>query len=121
MVIGAAILGFVGLRLLGAAGKGVTYVIPPQDYDLLAPLIAEGKKEAIDLYVVLASLSGFTGTFQKIGFTGLPLATVALTLIFAWLSFYEDAFLELAKLTLGAFIGSFVQKGTGATKIMPTP
>jgi hypothetical protein len=61
--------------------------------------------------VRLSSLSGFTGAFQKMGLTGLPLATVTLTLIFAGLAIYDkQSFLDLAKLTLGAFIGSFVQK-----------
>jgi hypothetical protein len=117
ILFGAGVfLTLVGMQLIGKAGKGTQTIIPPDDRVLLAPLIAAGKKDSIDLYVTLSSLGGFTGTFQKIGFTGLPLATAILTLIFAGLSFLEDAqppqFLELAKLTLGAFIGSFVQKGT---------
>ena len=64
----------------------------------------------------LSSLSGFTGTFTKLGLTGLPLATVALTLIFAALALLpvglegQKSFFDLTKLTLGAFIGSFVQR-----------
>jgi len=111
MLLGAFFLGFLGIRLLGAAGKGSPEVIPPEDRKLLEPLISAANHDAIREYVILASLAGFTGTFQKVGFSGLPLATVTLTLIFSALSFVEEEFLELAKLTLGAFIGSFVQKG----------
>ncbi|MDJ0783309.1 MAG: hypothetical protein QNJ22_15135 [Desulfosarcinaceae bacterium] len=117
IVIGAIILGALGVKLVGAAGQTVPIIIPPQDYELLAPLIQKGDEKAIGTYVVLSSLSGFTGTFQKIGFAGLPLATALLTIIFAALSFFEKEFLELAKLTLGAFIGSFVQKGQAAPKL----
>lgn len=101
----------IGFRLLRSAGKGTATVIPPEERQLLNPLIRDAKKDAIEQYVVLSSLSGFTGTFQKLGFTGLPLATAGLTLIFSIFAFKDSAFLELAKLTLGAFIGSFVQKG----------
>jgi hypothetical protein len=112
IIFSAIFLTIAGMRLLGKGGKGVLNIIPENDRQLLGPLIQEGKKEAIDQYIRLSALGGFTGTFQKIGFTGLPLATAILTLIFSALSFKEPDFLELAKLTLGAFIGSFVQKGT---------
>ena len=113
---GAIFLSIVGIRLLGAAGKGVPLAIAPEDRELLEPLIKDANKDAIKQYVILSSLSGFTGTFQKIGFSGLPLATVTLTLIFSALTFLKPEFLDLAKLTLGAFIGSFVQKGADAGK-----
>jgi hypothetical protein len=48
----------------------------------LAPLVTEGNQKP-SLYVKLSSLSGFTGTFNKLGLLGLPLATIALPLIFA--------------------------------------
>lgn len=118
--LAAIFLGLVALRLLFGAGRGVPRVIPLEDRPLLEPLIAAANKDAIAQYVILSSLSGFTGTFQKIGFSGLPLATSALTLIFSALSFLDAEFLELAKLTLGAFIGSFVQKGVDAPKLPPT-
>jgi hypothetical protein len=57
-----------------------------------------------------------SGNFTKLGITGLPLTTVLLTLIFSLISLMPiptqrgDNFLDLAKLTLGAFIGSFVQR-----------
>lgn len=116
-VIGAVVLSVVGLRLLGGAGKKTPRVIPTEDRELLQSLVKDANKEAIEQYVILSSLSGFTGTFQKIGFSGLPLATVTLTLIFCALSFVNLEFLEFAKLTLGAFIGSFVQRGSDAPKL----
>jgi hypothetical protein len=101
----------IGYRIITASGAANIQVIPQQDYPLLAPLVAEGKAEAIDQYVRLSTLSGFTGTFTQLGLTGLPLATIFLTLIFAGLTLVDSAnFLDLTKLTLGAFIGSFVQR-----------
>jgi hypothetical protein len=41
------------------------------------------------------------------------LATIGLTIFFSLLSLKSPQFLDLAKLTLGAFIGSFVQKQVG--------
>lgn len=111
VLIGALISGNFGIRLLFGANKGAAEIIPAKDRQLLEPLIQSSNKEAINQYVILSSLTGFTGTFQKIGFSGLPLATVTLTLVFSLLSFFNIEFMELAKLTLGAFIGSFVQKG----------
>ena len=108
--------GYIGYKLVVASGASAENPIPPNDYALLAPLIREGRSESIDQYVRLSSLSGFTGTFTKLGLTGLPLTTVALTLIFAALALLpidadsQRSFFDLTKLTLGAFIGSFVQR-----------
>ena len=117
LLLGALITGHFALRLIFGANPNTAEVIPQKDRTLLEPLIKEANKEAINQYVILSSLSGFTGTFQKIGFSGLPLATVTLTLVFSFLSFFQQEFMELAKLTLGAFIGSFVQKGQDELKI----
>ncbi len=110
ILISGLITAFFGSSLLQASGASSRTVIPDKDYKLLAPLIRDSKETAITQYVRLSSLSGFTGTFTKLGFTGLPLATISLTLVFALLTFFDDKFLDLAKLTLGAFIGSFVQR-----------
>jgi hypothetical protein len=56
----------IGTRLVVAAGASAVNVIPPQDYDLLAPLVTEGKSESIDQYVRLSSLARFTGTFTQL-------------------------------------------------------
>lgn len=76
----------------------------------------KGNSEPIDQYLRLRSLSGFAGNFTKLQITGLPLTTVVLTLIFSFIALFPlsdpklpGQFLDLAKLTLGAFIGSFVQ------------
>ena len=119
-LLGALILGVIGFRLIGRASKGTLTVIPPEDRELLEELIKGEKTQAISQYVVISSLSGLTGSFKKIDFTGLPLVTVILTLIFCGLSFLEKGesdFIELAKLTTGAFIGSFVQKGQDAAEM----
>ena len=108
--------GFIGYKLVVAAGASPENPIPPSNYALLAPLIKEGKAESIDQYVRLSALSGFTGAFTKLGLTGLPLTTVALTLLFATAALLpldtesQKNFFDLTKLTLGAFIGSFVQR-----------
>jgi hypothetical protein len=72
---------FFALRLFGKAGSLTSQVIRPEDRALLEPLLKEPNVEAISQYIRLASLSGSAGTFTYLGFTGLPLATVALTLI----------------------------------------
>ena len=101
-----------GMKLLLRAGRLSNFVIRPEDKDHIWPLIEDEKVNSIDQYIRLASLSSISGTFTKIGFTGLPLATVGLTLIFVVLSLTtgNQDLMELAKLTLGAFIGSFVQR-----------
>jgi amino acid transporter len=102
---------FIGYRLVAATGATTINVIPERDYDLLAPLVSDGKSESIDQYVRLSSLTRFTGTFTQLGLSGLPLATIGLTLFFSIMAIVEPgSFLDLAKLTLGAFIGSFVQR-----------
>lgn len=116
LFITTIVSGYVGYKLVVASGASPENAIPPNHYKLLAPLIQEGRSESIDQYVRLSSLSGFTGAFTKLGLTGLPLTTVALTLIFAVLALLpvdpesQKNFFDLTKLTLGAFIGSFVQR-----------
>ncbi|HEV7317299.1 MAG TPA: hypothetical protein VGO04_01645 [Ensifer sp.] len=114
-VISAAICSMLGIRLLRSSGAVAAHVIAPQDYALLGPAIAAGNSDAIGQFIRLSSLSGATGTFTKVGLTGLPLATIVLTLILAVLGLFNDQFFDLAKLTLGAFLGSFVQRQAEAT------
>jgi hypothetical protein len=110
------ICAFFALRLFSKAGSLTSQVIRTEDRKLLEPLISEPKKEAISEYIRLASLSGFSGTFTKLGFTGLPLATVTLTLILLAIAIFsqdeelQKGVFDMAKLTLGAFLGSFVQR-----------
>jgi hypothetical protein len=106
------LLSIIGLQFFKRASQSTNYVIWPEDRDNMWPLIKDAKIEAVDQYIRLASLSGFSGAFTKVGFTGLPLATVGLTIFFVVLSlaFTNPDLMELGKLTLGAFIGSFVQR-----------
>jgi hypothetical protein len=110
LFLSAGVCAFVGIRLLKSAGAVATQVIPPQDYELLSTSIRDGNDKAIGEYIRLSSLSGTTGTFTKIGLTGLPLATIFLTVLLAVLGIFVPKLLDLAQLTLGAFIGSYVQK-----------
>jgi hypothetical protein len=107
-----AVLVFMGSRMIVSVISIQKEVIPSRDRALLEPLIIAGDEKAIDQYVRLSSLTGATGLATKLGLTGLPLLTVALTLIFAGLELYKPGagFMDLTKLTLGAFIGSFVQR-----------
>lgn len=100
----------IGTRLLTSSGAVTSYVIAPHDYPVLGPAISSGNEAAVSQFIRLSSLSGLTGTFTKIGLTGLPLATIFLTIFLALLGLADPQFFELAKLTLGAFLGSFVQR-----------
>jgi hypothetical protein len=115
--ISAAICVFAGFQLLGAAGAVSTQVIPPKEHDLLANAISQGNEHAITQYIRLSSLSGMTGTFTKVGLTGLPLATIILTVVLAILGIFNPQFFDLAQLTLGAFLGSYVQKQSEVSDI----
>lgn len=116
LFIVAAFCAVVGRSLVTYVPLSSIRTIPEDDFSLVSDAVREGKPEPIDQYVRLRSLTGFAGSFQKLGITGLPLTTVALTLIFSIISVTfergasEQPFLDLAKLTLGAFIGSFVQR-----------
>jgi hypothetical protein len=115
LIFSAIICTVVGIRLLSAAGAVTQHVIPPQDHELLSPAIRDGNDKAISEYIRLSSLSGVTGTFTKVGLTGLPLATIVLTMFLAILGVFNPKFYDLAQLTLGAFIGSYVQKQKDTT------
>ena len=109
---------FMGNNLMRRAISATAQTITDKDRRMLEPLIAKGDDKAIGQYVRLASLSGMTGVFTKLGFTGLPLATAALGVLLLLLAMTQpsgangaqDELLDLAKLVIGAFIGSFVQR-----------
>jgi hypothetical protein len=98
-------------------------VIPPQDEKYLGPWL-QRSPDPIGDYTRLAGLVGGTGVFRKLEFSGMPLATISMTLVLCLFSLITPAvgrfvkvpeqlamgFFDLAKLTLGAFIGSFVTK-----------
>lgn len=115
LVIGC-ITAFMGRRLLTSIRYADISTIPEEDIPLIRDAVIKGAPEPIDQYLRLRSLSGIAGNFTKLQVTGLPLTTVFLTLVFSGLAFIPHAdkelpgqFMDLAKLTLGAFIGSFVQ------------
>jgi hypothetical protein len=114
--IGIAIIFiWVAYRFMAASGVTSENVIPLQERELLEELIRGNKRDEARIYIELSSLRGFTGTFTKLGISGLPLATIFLTIVFALMAASVGGstggtFLDLAKLTLGAFIGSFVQR-----------
>ena len=117
LLIASLLAGIFGIFFLRVAKASLAHIIPPEDREMLNDLIKNEKAEGVNLYVRLSSLRGFSGTFSHLGITGLPLATIALTLIFSVLAIWTSdkntlngSFLDLAKLTLGAFIGSFVQR-----------
>ena len=73
-----------------------------------------------EIYIPATLTKEDASTFTKLGVTGIPLVTVVLTLIFSFialtLSEHSKDFLDLAKLTLVAFIGSFVQRSVELRK-----
>ena len=111
----AVVAAMLGKSLLTSVHMADARTIPYEDLHLVRQAVIDGKSEPIDQYVRLRALSGISGNFTKLGVTGLPLTTVVLTLVFSAIAIFSldrpiaVAFLDLAKLTLGAFIGSFVQ------------
>ena len=123
----AALAILLGFGLLRSVRLGRTEVVPQEDRVFLAPAIQQAS-DPIEAYTRLAGLIGITGVFRKLEFSGMPLATIIMTLVFCILSLVTaglkryfpeipdqlaTGFFDLAKLTLGAFIGSFVTKAGG--------
>ncbi len=115
------------VRLFSKAGSLTSQVIRKEEAAHLWPLIERADRDAVNEYIRLASLSGFSGTFTKLGFTGLPLATVTLTLLLLAIALVtsdaemQKSVFDMAKLTLGAFLGSFVQRNIEQEKLVGHP
>lgn len=116
-VIGGLILAIVTTFLLVIKTYSTQYTsasgaIPHEDRKLLESLISDQNSKGIELYIQIASLRGPTKAATTLGLTGLPLATIGLTIFFSFIALFktDPNFFDLAKLTLGAFIGSFVQR-----------
>lgn len=115
LLILGIVAAMLGKSLLTSVRLSDARTIPYEDLPLIRQAVIDGKSEPIDQYVRLRALSGISGNFTKLGVTGLPLTTVVLTLLFSFVAILPinpeaaTSFLDLAKLTLGAFIGSFVQ------------
>lgn len=115
-------LAAIGVKLVRAGGLAPSDPLPvvnPLEWRVLAETIKNHQDDPIGQYIRLSSLTGATGWFTKVGISGLPLATISLTMFFAVVAIAVPGptaakFIELTQLTLGAFIGSFVQKQVGA-------
>jgi hypothetical protein len=117
LIVTGFISALIGRSLLNAGQRSSYSSLPEGDLAILREAIIDGKSDPIDQYIRLRALSGFTGGFTKIQLTGLPLVTIGVTMIFtvAALAFFQNdriftSLFDLAKLTLGAFIGSYVQR-----------
>ena len=100
-------------------GRPAHSPIPELDRTLLTQAIFEARSEAVDQYIRLEALRGFAGVLTRLGINGMPFATIGLTLVFAIMALYNQTFLDLSKLTLGAFIGSFVQGDPNTRRVRP--
>lgn len=113
--------GLLSVKLLRAGGLSPSDPLPvvnPVEWKILSNAITTNQDDPVGQYIRLSSLTGATGLFTKLGLSGLPLATIGLTLFFAVASIFVPGgkFYELTQLTLGAFVGSFVQKQVGALR-----
>jgi hypothetical protein len=132
----AATAGFIFVRSARTTlGTAAGDSLPEDTRRLLGPVI-EKSADPIGDWTKLVGLTGGTGVFRKLELSGMPLATILMTILFCLLGLVApllpsifssttlteaakgpsaDAakiFLDMAKLTLGAFIGSFVTKST---------
>jgi hypothetical protein len=81
LLVSAAVSTVFGFIVLRAAGAADTLVIPREDRDVLVRMVEENNEPGIKLYTDLAALPGMTGFFHKMGVSGLPLATITLSVI----------------------------------------
>ena len=122
LFVGVLIGAVIGAWLLSSAMNAGDKTIPDDDRRLLEPLIAKADEDGVNQYMRLSALTGGTGFFAKLGFTGLPLVTAALGLILICLAMFSSdpetsrELMDLAKLVIGAFIGSFVQRKVEQSK-----
>jgi hypothetical protein len=115
----AAFTYVLGFSMVHTSGRTSRRVIHPDDYYLLGTMLLNNNRAGIDDWIRLSSLTGSIGAFTKVGLYGLPLATIVLTITFAILGVVtltyaetSKAMFDMSKLTLGAFIGSYVQRQT---------
>jgi len=122
MLLVSILASALGFAMIQVSGRATRRVINPDDRAVVTQMLLSNNQAGIDNYIRLSSLTGVIGAFTKLGLSGLPLATIALTVIFALMALItlnsdstSKAMLDLCKLTLGAFIGSYVQKQTAVT------
>lgn len=110
-----------GLICLDASNPPAPTAMPPQDRKQLIQEMSKGNAAAIDLYMKLRNARGVAGFFQKLGLNGLSIATIFITLTFVILAVKTDGkisenLFDLSKLTIGAFIASFVNRSDNKDK-----
>jgi len=117
MFLVAILSSALGFAMIQISGRATRLVVNPNDHEAVFEMLKSKNHDGINDYIKLSSLTGIIGVFTKLGLSGLPLATIALTVTFAVLALItlgsgatSNAMLDLCKLTLGAFIGSYVQK-----------
>lgn len=112
----------IGLAVLSFVFALVCFTIsPPNQARTLRKLLQKLEPEKVEDIAALQKSVGTAGFFNRIGLRGIPLAVALLALIFCGLTFLAQrlgyttdvapAFLELTKLTVGAFIGSLTKGG----------
>jgi len=79
----AALLGVKLVRAGGLSPSDPLPVVNPVEWRILSAALTKCDEDPIGQYIRLSSLTGATGFFTKLGLSGLPLATIALTLFFA--------------------------------------
>jgi hypothetical protein len=84
--------------------------------------LAEMKEMDAGDIAILQKSVGSAGCFNRIGLTGIPLAVALLALAFCGMTFLahqgktdslQTHFMDLTKLTVGAFIGALTKARTG--------
>jgi hypothetical protein len=114
LLFAAGSVSVIGYLLMRAGYGAAREIIPEKDRVLVSAILQRADtEEAMNQYIRLRSLTGVTGFFTKMNLSGLPLATIVLTLIFTVLAIWAEPFFDLAKLTLGVFLGSYVQQNVG--------
>jgi len=122
--------GYVLTRIVGNKDSTASEkILTPAIRELLGDAIHKSADPVTEI-TRLIGLIGGTGVFRKLELTGMPLATILMTLAFCLLGILtpalatygipkpdniqalSNAFIDMAKLTLGAFIGSFVTKSS---------
>jgi hypothetical protein len=115
LLIAGGLSAVAGFLCLDASNPSAPELMPPHDRRDLIEEISKGNTAAIELYLRLRNIRGVAGFFQKLGLSGLPIATIFVTLVFTILAVNtagktSETLFDLAKLTIGAFIGSFVTR-----------
>ncbi len=88
LIVGTLIYTSYSISKIYSSDSPARDYIPPEDRKELVKLIdkSENPKEALEIFKQFVSLYGFTGNITKLGLSGLPLLTAALTIFFTILA-----------------------------------